>query len=115
MKPYSMDLRQRIVEACAQGATDTAVAERYGVCTKTVQRYRQRAGQGQLVPRSAPGAPPRISKEQEVAFLALVREHPSFTLEQYVQEWERRTGVALPLSTLHRHLRRLDGRYKKRA
>jgi transposase len=109
-----MDLRSRIMAACAEGATDTAVAQRFGVCTKTVQRYRQRAAQGELEPRRPPGAVSQIRPEQEAEFIAMVTAHPHFTLEQFCQQWQERTGVVLPRSTLHYHLQRLGGRYKKR-
>jgi len=110
-----MDLRTRIVAACDEGATDVAVAQRFGVSTKTVQRYRQRAAQGELEPKRPPGAVSQLRPEQEAEFLAMVAAYPSYTLEQFSQQWYQQTGVWLPRSTLHYHLQRLGGRYKKRA
>ncbi len=110
-----MDLRERVVQACAQGATVSEVAARFGVCTRTVSRYRQRSAQGELAPLRAPGKAPLLAKDQEWAFVALLQESHDWTLETLALEWERRSGVHLARSTVHDHLKRLGGRYKKRA
>lgn len=115
MKAYSMDLRERIVAACARGESQVQVAQRFGVCSQTVSAYVGRAARGQLAPRPLPGRAPRLRPEQEEAFVAMLEETSGWTVEQLSLEWERRSGVLLPRSTLHDHLRRLGGRYKKRA
>lgn len=60
-----MDLRERVVAACEQGQSQVEVAQRFGVCTKTVQRYVARAKAGQLAPRPLPGRSPRLAPDQE--------------------------------------------------
>ncbi|BCM93553.1 hypothetical protein IAD21_05444 [Abditibacteriota bacterium] len=114
MPGYSMDLRERIVAALGEGASVVSVAERFGVCDRTVRRYRKRAQAGSLAPLPIPGRAPRLRAEQEEAFVSMVEEKSDWTIEQLSQEWDRRTGVFLPSSTLHDHLKRLGGRYKKR-
>jgi len=114
MRAYSMDLRERIVAACALGEKDGAVAQRFGVCTRTVQRYVVRWAHNALPATPIPGRPARLLPEQEAAFVSLIEESQSWTLEQLQEEWQRRSGVFLPRSTLHDHLKRLKGRYKKR-
>jgi len=114
MKAYSMDLRERIVAACAQGESQVWVAQRFGVCNQTVSAYVGRAGRGQLAPLPIPGRAPRLRPEQEGAFVAMVGEKSDWTLEQLSLEWERRSGVLLPRSTLHDHMKRLGARFKKR-
>ncbi len=59
-----MDLRERIVAACASGETAASVAQRFGVCSRTVQRYVERARRDALVPTPIPGRPPRLAREQ---------------------------------------------------
>ena len=90
------------------------VSQRFGICTKTVRVYEARAKAGQLAPLPRPGRAPRLQPAQEAAFIAMVQETTSWTIVALSQEWERRTGVALPSSTLHDHLKRLGARYKKR-
>lgn len=108
-----MDLRERIVSACAEGASQVSVAARFGVCAKTVQRYVARAARGELVPLRHPGPALHLRPEQEEAFVSMVQETPNWTIEGLCVEWERRSGVLLPRSTLFDHLTRLKGRYKK--
>ena len=114
MRSFSMDLRERIVAACASGETAASAAQRFGVCSRTVQRYVERSRRDALVPTPRPGRPPRLAREQEAEFVALVEESPNRTLLQLQEEWQKRTGVFLPSSTLHDALKRLGGRFKKR-
>ena len=114
MKAYSMDLRERIVQACQAGERASQVAQRFGVSAKTVRHYRTRHAQGALAPRPIPGKPPRLTGQDEAAFLALVSQQSNWTLDSLSREWHARSGVWLPRSTLHDHLRRLGARYKKR-
>ena len=109
-----MDLRERIVAALVEGERVVSVAERFGVCERTVRAYRARAAVGELAPRPIPGKPPRVHPEHEGEFVSMVQEKSDWTIEKLSGEWERRTGVLLPSSTLHDHLKRLGGRYKKR-
>jgi transposase len=114
MKAYSMDLRERIVLARESGESVVSVAQRFGVCTKTVRAYQSLASKGQLSPRPIPGKAARLRPEQEAAFVAMVEEQSDWTVEQLSLEWERRRGVLLPRSTLHDHMKRLGARFKKR-
>lgn len=108
-----MDLRERIVAACAGGASQASVAHRFGVCPKTVQRYMARASRGELAPRPLPGPAFRLRPEQEEVFVSMVREKGDWTVDGLCVEWETRSGVLLPRSTLHDALQRHKGRYKK--
>jgi transposase len=59
--------RSRIVLACAQGLTNTAVAEQVGVSVPTVRRWRGRFAQQRLdglLDEPRPGQPRKISDEQ---------------------------------------------------
>ena len=108
-----MDLRERIVSACETGESEAAVAVRFGVCLKTVQRYKARSSSGTLSPRPIPGRPARLRPEEEAAFVALMQENPNWTLLQLQQKWQEKSGVFLPRSTLHEHVQRLKARFKK--
>ena len=114
MNAYSMDLRERIVSARLAGESVASVAQRFGVCTKTVRAYQARAAQGQLSPRPRPGKAPRLLPEHEAAFVAMVEQSSDWTVVALSEEWQKRSGVLLPRSTLHDHLKRLGARYKKR-
>ena len=115
MKPYSLDLRQRIVASLNKGLSVQQAAEQFEVSRDSVRRYQRLAEQDALSPKPTPGKAPRLKPEQECAFMAMIQEHPDFTLEQFQHQWLQPSGVWLPKSTLHDHLKRLGGRYKKRA
>jgi len=113
MSAYSMDLRARIVGACAEGASQASVARRFGVCSKTVQRYVARAARGELAARVHPGPSPRLRPDQEEGFVLMVQGSRDWTVDALCVEWEKRSGVLWPRSTLHDALKRHKGRYKK--
>ena len=63
MKPYSIDLRQKIVESVRRGVSKSETARRFGVSRSTVRRYlRQLDEEGALAPRKAPGSPPKLDE-----------------------------------------------------
>jgi transposase len=81
--------------------------------SKTVERYVSRAARGELAPRPHPGPAPRLRPEQEAGFVSMVQEKSDWTVDALCVAWQARSGVLLPRSTLHDHLLRLKGRYKK--
>jgi transposase len=114
MKAYSQDLRERIVRARLSGQSTAEVAHLFTVSPTVVRRYLARHRQGlSLAPGQAPGALPRVAPEQEAAFVSMLEENVNWTINALVVEWERRSGVLLPRSTLHGHVKRLKGRFKK--
>src|SRR5258708_6609715 len=57
MKPYSMDLRQRVLDACDRGEGTKATAKRFGVSPAWVRRLKQhrRLRDGDIAPRTRGG------------------------------------------------------------
>ena len=80
MSAYSLDLRERIVAACCAGQSHVSVAASFGVCSKTVQRYVARARRGELAPRPLPARAPRLAKQDEANFVAMLQETSNWTL-----------------------------------
>ena len=113
MSAYSLDLRERIVSAVAEGGTHAQVAVRFGVCSKTVGRYVALKTADRLRARPLPGRAPRVSPDQEAALRALVGEDPNRTLAQMSEAWQERTGQFLPRSTFHDAVQRVGARFKK--
>lgn len=117
MKAYSMDLRERIVAARGRGRGESVenVAQRFGVCTKTVRVYEKRAVAGRLSPTPRAGKARRLSQSDHEALGALVPERSDWTLPALSQAWQDKTGQEVPPTTLRDALHRLHITYKKRA
>lgn len=112
MKPISMDLRQRIVEAYDAGeGTRQEIAERFKVSVHMVKKLLvQRRNLGSIEPqRHLCGRKPKF-KEQDLRWLKeAVSKRPDITLE------ELREAFAKPccIATMFRALRQLRASYKK--
>jgi transposase len=109
MKPYSEDLRTRIVRAVEVGGTSKSAAARlFGVSLSSVKRYTRVAERGMsLAPRKGGGRPPKIDQSAEKLFEEDVKERPAATVSERRRFLEHITGKALSTSTVKRLLKRL--------
>lgn len=117
MKSYSLDLRQKIVDAYERGEGSVRdLAERFDVVPNTVQNYLTRHRRtGSLAPSPHGGGPPRLLKRvHERALLALLREQNDRTDAEYARRLAQRTGVAASRCTVNRAWRRLGVTRKKK-
>jgi transposase len=115
MRAYSLDLRQRIVQAVLDGQTQPAVADRFGVSLASVQRFvRLHKEQGNLAAKPLPGRKPAFNAEQRQELEALLQQHPDWTLQQLTDAWHAHSGIRVCLSAVHRTVQQKDYRYKKR-
>ena len=114
MRAYSVDLRERIVRAVADGVPQSVVARTFGVARASVQRYvEQQTATGSLAPRPTQGPAHRIGPAGAAALRAQVAAAPDATLAEHADRWEREQGVRLSASTVHRALARLAITRKK--
>ena len=108
MKPYSEDLRRRIVLAVDGGTSKSAVARLFGMSLSSVKRYLRIAKQGvSLAPRKGGGRPPKIDQTAEKLLTEDVKERPAATVSERRRFPECTTGTALSDSSVKRLLRRL--------
>ncbi len=117
MKAYSLDLRQRVLQAALGGDHSIAeVANRFGVGTAFVNKMLRlhRAGED-LSPRPHGGGyPARLLPRHEKLLRSQVRRQKDATLEELRAHLEEQSGLAVSISTVSRALIRLDlGRKKK--
>lgn len=114
MRPFSLDLRQRIVDALQSGQTRPEVAARFGVSPATVGRFaRQWRENHNLSPRPITGRPRAISLAHKELLRSLVTRQSDATLESLSQDLEEKTGKKVSLSALQRNLIWLGFSYKK--
>ena len=110
MRPYSMDLRVRVLADCDAGVRTRAVARKYTVSESWVRRLkRRRAATGEVAPR--PPRNRRVSFRDRYAdrLRAAVAEAPDRTLEGL----RERLGVRVGIGTLWRALTDLKISWKK--
>src|SRR5918911_1594226 len=103
MKPYSMDLRQRVLQDCDDGLPTQAAARKYRVSDSWVRKLkRHRRQSGSAAPRTPRRPPPSWAADAD-RIRAAVRDQPDLTLE----ELEARLAPAYSLTTLWRATRAL--------
>jgi transposase len=93
-RPYSLDLRQRVVSAVAEGATCRAVAARFKVSVASVVKWSQRqraTGSAAALPMG--GKRPFAVAGQRDWLLARVAAEPDLTLQALVRELAARGVV----------------------
>lgn len=115
-KPYSADLRERVLLADAAGLAPAVVAERFGVGLSTVYLWRQQArAEGRRCAKPHGGGRMRgIDPAGEAMLRGLVAERNDRTLEEYIALLTAGGGPRVSRPTLCRALRRLGLRRKKR-
>ena len=114
MKPYSQDLRERVVRACDEGrGTRRQIADLFGVSTAWIRRLLQRRREtGSFAARPHAGGPPaKMTPGRRERLAVLVTEQPDATLA----ELRDRLGAAVHISTVARALVRLDLPVKKKS
>lgn len=113
MAPISLDLRERIVEACDnKEGTQAEIAKRFKVSLGMVKKLlKLRKKYGEIGPRyHSQGGRRKISQEQEAALAKLVASEPDLTLE----ELREALNLDCTVQAVHYALRRLGLTYKKR-
>lgn len=108
MKPYSQDLRIRIVKAVEDGMSKSGVARLLGVSLSSVKRYCRIADRGApLAPRKGGGRPPKTDETIRRLLEADVKERPAATVAERRRFLQSLTGKGLSDSTVGRLLKRL--------
>ena len=97
MKPYSMDLRERVLEACDAGLGTKAVAEKYSVSASWVRRLKQRRREDG---RTAPKSSRNTRVPQLAAHADRIRELIKATPDLTLGELKKAVGVTVALGTV---------------
>jgi transposase len=115
MKPYSEDLRTRVVGAVATGTPRKEVATTFAVSVPTIERWlRQQRETGRLAPKPVPGP---VAEKTETLLAALperLAERADATLAELCAWWRAASGVEVSTATMSRALTRLGWTRKKR-
>ena len=117
MKPYSADLRLKIIETKHKNNESIGqLAERFGVSYSFVSRLLKRyEATASVEPNLHGGGKPPLLNSQQIEILnQLVEEDNDATLQQLSDRLAEKTGVKASLSTICRFLQRLELTRKKK-
>src|SRR5215208_8522635 len=106
MRPYSENLRTRIVQAVRNGMSKSATARLFGLSLSSVKRYARTADRGaSLTPRKGGGRPPKADEVTRKLLQADVEERPAATVSERCRFLECTTAKILSDSTIRRLLK----------
>lgn len=113
-KPYSEDLRLRVLKAIDDGKSKMAAHKTFGVSRSTIDDWialRARTGSVAANTTYRRGKAPSVSEEE---FRAFVEEHSGCTLEQMSEAWHEQKGQKRSTKYFSRGLARIGWTRKKR-
>ena len=117
MKAYSLDLRQKIVDAYAEGnLSQRQLAKRFCVALSFIQKLlKQYRATGSIAPKPfAGGVKLKLNTEQLVMLAELISANNDATLEEVVHLFQERTGVSISRATMGRMTQKLNMTFKKK-
>lgn len=114
MKPYSEDLRERIVAARESGHSAAELSKRFGVSKRSVERYlKLHADTGQIGPRQIGGYRRSRLAVHEQTVRGWIERQNDLTLAQLQERCRRRLRVKIGLNALWHRLEKMGLSYKK--
>jgi len=111
-KPYSQDLRVRVVEAVEGGASRREVAELYGISASVVVIWMQRWTETGSVEAKPSGGSTSPLDEHAEFLLGLTVEQPDMTLDEIVAAMSK-AGIESSRTAVWRFYERHDISFKK--
>jgi len=112
-KGYSLDLRERVLQALDEGMSKSAAYRLFHISRSTIDHWLAlREQTGSLAPR--PVHSTRARQLQGAAFEEFVQGHAHATLSEMRWAWHEQTGVSLTTMTFSRALSDLGWSRKKR-
>jgi transposase len=115
MKPYSKDLRMKVLAAVDREMPREEVAEVFGVSVPSIKRWlKRRRETGEVEPKPIPGPPAKKGSALEQALPSQLRTNPDFTLEEHRELFEETYGISVSTASVSRAFERLGLPLKKR-
>ena len=114
--PYSIDLRQRVIDAYkAKEGSQRQLAERFKVSLSFVKRLlcRYRDTEEVTPLPHAGGAIAKIKVSDLPAVQQLIDEQPDAILEELCERFATRSGIEVSVPTMHRAVQKLNLTTKK--
>lgn len=112
-RPYSLDLRERVVAMVVGGQACRAVAEVFDVSVASVVKWSQRArSTGSAAAKPMGGKRPFLLEGERDWLLERIKQKPDLTLHALLAELAER-GIVVSCDTLWRFLKREGVSFKK--
>jgi transposase len=115
MKPYSQDLRDKVMAAVAAGQqSNRKLAAAFGISESVIEKWTRRlreTGSTAALPHA--GGPVRVLAAHADLIRAQVKAQPDMTLEELCAHVQTETGTRARLNMMSRELQRLKLRRKK--
>lgn len=112
MKPYSKDLRIRVLAAVDYGTPREEVAKTFSVSVPSIKRWLKRRRQtGDVDPRPIPGRSPVKGAALREWLPEHLKENPDLTLEEHCEAFEEATNTKVSDATMSRAIARLPGEW----
>jgi transposase len=113
MKPYSKDLRLRVLAAVDCGVPREEVARTFSVSMPSVKRWlKLRKETGDVEPRKGvPGPPARKGAALEEWLPGQLENNPDLTLEEHCEAFLDERGTRVSTATVSRAIGRLPGEW----
>ena len=103
MKPYSKDLRLRVLAAVDAGKPREQVAKTFSVSMPTIKRWlRRRRETGEVEPKPIPGRPSRKGALLQSWLPKHLKANDDLTLEEHCEAFEEEFRKAVSTSTVGR-------------
>ena len=114
MRPYSTDLRERIIQHNTAGVHHDEIATTFQVAHRTIERYvRLLQTTGSLEARITTGRHRFVNNDQLLVFEKQLENNSDMTLEQHQKLWLETQEQLLSTATISRMIKRLGWTLKK--
>jgi transposase len=114
MNAYSVDLRERIIEALRRGMGKSEAARTFSVSLSSVKRYAKLAEEGRsLTPKKRPGSKPKLDERASKLLEEDIKERPFITLQRRCEYLCSIASLEVSRSTMCRAIKRMNSTRKK--
>ena|SRR5215210_5013645 len=113
MKPYSVDLRSRVLSAVDRGVPRKEAAKTFSVSLPSIKRWlKLRKETGSVEPRKGvPGPPARKGAALREWLPEQLKNNPDLTLEEHCEAFEEERTMKVSTATMSRAIGRLPGQW----
>ncbi len=109
MKPYSKDLRIRVLDAVDGGTPREEVAKTFSVSMSSIKRWLKRRRQtGEVSPKPIPGRTPVKGAALKEWLPEHLKVNPDLTLQEHCETFEEQTKTKVSDATMSRAIAGLE-------